>query len=57
VKTVVGERLRPVFVLLESDEGTAERKLSEEELIELMRDEFDAEYVEPEVDEPEAKEA
>jgi DNA polymerase-3 subunit gamma/tau len=58
LKTVVGERLRPVFVLLESDEGTAERKLSEEELIELMRDEFDAEYVEPEeVDEPEAKEA
>ena len=58
LQTVVGEPLRPVFVLLESDEGTAERKLSEEELIELMRDEFDAEYVEPEeVDEPEAKEA
>jgi DNA polymerase-3 subunit gamma/tau len=57
LKTVVGERLRPVFVLLESDES-AERKLSEEELIELMRDEFDAEYVEAEeADEPEAKEA
>jgi DNA polymerase III gamma/tau subunit len=59
VKAVVGERLRPVFVLLESDdEGTPERTLSEEELIELMRDEFDAEYVESdEADEPEAKEA
>jgi DNA polymerase-3 subunit gamma/tau len=57
LRTVVGESLRPVFVLLESDEST-ERKLSEEELIELMRDEFDAEYVEPEeADEPEAKEA
>ncbi|MFL5870848.1 MAG: hypothetical protein ACJ75R_07180, partial [Solirubrobacterales bacterium] len=58
LKTVFGERLRPVFVLLESDEHGGERKLSEEELIELMRDEFDAEYVEPEeADEPEAKEA
>jgi hypothetical protein len=58
VMTVVGERLRPVFVLLESDEGGGgERKLSEEELVELMRSEFDAEDVEPEADEPEAKEA
>jgi DNA polymerase III subunit gamma/tau len=57
VKTVTGERLRPVFVLLDSDEGGGERKLSEEELIELMRSEFDAEDVELEADEPEAKEA
>jgi DNA polymerase-3 subunit gamma/tau len=52
VKTIVGERLRPVYVLLESDEieTPEEAKLSEEELIELMRTEFDAEeYVaEPE---------
>jgi DNA polymerase III subunit gamma/tau len=59
IKSVLGERLRPVFVLLDSDDerAGAERKLSEEELIELMRSEFDAEYVEPEADEPEAKEA
>jgi DNA polymerase-3 subunit gamma/tau len=45
VKTIVGERLRPVYVLLDADaEGPAgERKLSEDELFELMRTEFDAE--------------
>jgi hypothetical protein len=59
VQTIVGEKLRPVFVLLESDDqgGTEERELSEEELVELMRSEFDAEYVEPEDETPEAKEA
>ena len=47
VKTVVGERLRPVYVLLESEEAEPETRadLSEDELVELMRTEFDAEYV------------
>jgi len=57
----VGERLRPVFVLLESDaaETPPEADLSEDELVELMRTEFDAEYLtEPESgDEPNLKEA
>jgi DNA polymerase III subunit gamma/tau len=58
VQTIVGERLRPVFVLLDSDEGgSEERELSEDELVELMRSEFDAEYVEPDDETPEAKEA
>jgi DNA polymerase-3 subunit gamma/tau len=60
VKAIVGERLRPVYVLLEGDavETPPEAKLSEEELIELVRNEFDAEeYVaEPEDGEAEAKE-
>ncbi len=47
VKTIVGERLRPVYVLLDSDEGSpsTEQALSEDELIELMRSEFDAELI------------
>ncbi len=62
VLTVVGERLRPVFVQLESEVEPAapdEPGLSEEELIELVRSEFDAEeYVaEPNDGEAEAKEA
>jgi hypothetical protein len=60
VKAIVGERLRPVYVLLDGDEieTPAEAKLSEEELIELVRTEFDAEeYVaEPDDGEAEAKE-
>jgi DNA polymerase-3 subunit gamma/tau len=50
VKTIVGERLRPIYVLLEGDEeaapGGAQAPLSEEELIELLRSEFDAEEFE-----------
>jgi DNA polymerase-3 subunit gamma/tau len=57
VKTIVGERLRPIYVLLEGDEeaapGGAQAPLSEEELIELLRSEFDAEEFEA----GEAKEA
>jgi DNA polymerase III subunit gamma/tau len=60
IEAVVGQRLRPVYVLLEGDEieTPVEAKLSEEELIELVRSEFDAtEYVaEPEHGEAEAKE-
>ncbi|HSF02099.1 MAG TPA: DNA polymerase III subunit gamma/tau [Solirubrobacterales bacterium] len=47
VKTIVGERLRPVYVLLEGKDEAggedAESSLSDEELIELLRSEFDAE--------------
>ncbi len=62
VKTIVGERLRPVYVLLDpdADAGSGERKLSEEELVELMRTEFDAEEDISEPEQPgeaEAKEA
>jgi DNA polymerase-3 subunit gamma/tau len=61
IKATVGERLRPVFVLLESDsvETPPEADLSEDELVELMRTEFDAEYLtEPESgEEPNLKEA
>jgi DNA polymerase III subunit gamma/tau len=61
VQTIVGERLRPVYVLLESEQAEAppESKLSEDELVELMRTEFDAEeYLPaPESGEAEAKEA
>jgi DNA polymerase-3 subunit gamma/tau len=61
VRTIVGERLRPVYVMLEDDDvaGPQETKLSDDELVELMRSEFDAEeYVaEPEHGEAEAKEA
>ncbi|MEK6273059.1 MAG: DNA polymerase III subunit gamma/tau [Actinomycetota bacterium] len=50
VKTIVGERLRPIYVLLEGDEeaapGGAQAPLSEEELVELLRSEFDAEEFE-----------
>jgi DNA polymerase III subunit gamma/tau len=47
VNTIVGDRLRPVYVLLEGEgqaaAAAAEPRLSEEELIELLRSEFDAE--------------
>ena len=61
VRTIVGERLRPVYVLLESDESEQpeEPPMSEEELIEMVRSEFDAEefVTDPEHEEREAKEA
>ncbi|MEK6328361.1 MAG: DNA polymerase III subunit gamma/tau [Actinomycetota bacterium] len=57
VKTIVGERLRPVYVLLEGkDEAAPDRDepaLSDEEVIDLLRSEFDAEEFEA----GEAKEA
>jgi DNA polymerase III subunit gamma/tau len=59
VRTVIGERLRPVYVLLEGDEsGPAEEapKLSEEELIARLQEEFGAEEVDS-ANEAEAKEA
>jgi hypothetical protein len=57
VKAIVGERLRPVFVLLESEEpeGPPDAKLSEDELVELMRSEFDAEEYVPDDEVKEAE--
>jgi len=47
VQTIVGERLRPVYVLLDGDEeAESEERLSEEELIERLKSEFDAEEFE-----------
>jgi DNA polymerase III subunit gamma/tau len=50
VKAIAGERLRPVYVLLEGNDevavGGAEPRLSEEELIERLKSEFDAEEFE-----------
>ena len=59
VRTVVGERLRPVYVLLESEASDAEEpaeQLSEDELIALLQSEFGAEEVSS-AKEPQAKEA
>jgi DNA polymerase-3 subunit gamma/tau len=58
VRTIVGERLRPVYVLLDSEDeagGSDEPLLSEDELVALISDEFDAEFL-PE-DDDQAKEA
>ena len=50
VKAIVGQRLRPIYVLLEGEEEVAaevaEPRLSEEELIERLKSEFDAEEFE-----------
>jgi DNA polymerase-3 subunit gamma/tau len=47
VRTIVGESLRPMYVLLDSDEGAGESngepELSEDELIDRLKAEFDAE--------------
>jgi DNA polymerase III subunit gamma/tau len=51
VQTVVGERLRPVYVLLEGDEGEAAaagEELSPDELVEQFKTAFDAEEFEVE---------
>ena len=48
VRTIAGERLRPVFVLLEpgdEEDSAPETEMSEDDLVELMRSEFDAEIV------------
>jgi DNA polymerase III subunit gamma/tau len=60
VRTVLGERLRPVYVLLEDDEAGSEEEaeaLSEEELIARLREEFGAEEIDTSAEEPKAKEA
>ena len=45
VSAIVGERLRPAYVLLDGEEITREaaEQLSDEQLVELLRSEFDAE--------------
>ena len=50
VKTIVGQPLRPVYVLLEGEEEIAgsDEQLSEEELIALLEAEFDAETIDGE---------
>jgi acyl-coenzyme A synthetase/AMP-(fatty) acid ligase len=54
VRTIVGERLKPVYVLLdpEVEEAAAadSAEITEEQLIERIRSEFDAELVEEESD-------
>jgi DNA polymerase-3 subunit gamma/tau len=49
LETVTGERLRPVYVLLDGeaapDAAPAEEKVDEEELVERLKSEFDAEEV------------
>jgi DNA polymerase-3 subunit gamma/tau len=48
LEAIVGARLRPVYVLLESEEegAPADEQLSEDELIERLKSEFDAEEFE-----------
>jgi len=48
VNAIVGERLRPVYVLLEGEEASEseDEQLSEDELIERLKSEFDAEEFE-----------
>jgi DNA polymerase-3 subunit gamma/tau len=58
VRTIVGQRLRPVYVLLDGEEAGEEngdQGLSEDELIERVRSEFDAEFVEADADEKSAE--
>jgi hypothetical protein len=59
VRAIAGASLRPQYVLLDADDAEAPPQLSEEELVELMRSEFDAEEygAEPDDGEAEAKEA
>jgi hypothetical protein len=61
VQTIVGERLRPVYVLLESEDVVdvvgGEGELSEDELIARLKAEFDAEEFEEADHDAEEKEA
>ena len=58
---ILGERLKPVYVLLDSDEDVGDHEpapLSEEELIERLKSEFDADEVADDgKSDPPAKEA
>ena len=62
VKAIVGERLRPVYELIEVDEAEAAaaangaKPMAEEEIIELIKTKFDASEVADEA-EPEARES
>jgi len=53
VRSIVGERLRPVFVLLEGDDGEeVGTAMSDDELFEAVKSAFDAEEVTAEAEEP-----
>jgi DNA polymerase-3 subunit gamma/tau len=60
-RAILGERLKPVYVLLDSDEDGGDHEpapLSEDELIERLKSEFDADEVaDDEKSDPPAKEA
>jgi DNA polymerase-3 subunit gamma/tau len=59
IRAITGQGLRPVYVMLETDEETEPRErepLSDDEVIELLRSEFDAEEFE-EADKRDAEEA
>jgi hypothetical protein len=45
LRAIVGEQLRPVYVLLDSESGTESEEMDEEELLERIKSEFDAEEV------------
>jgi hypothetical protein len=61
VRTIVGERLRPVYVLLEGDDegepATDAHTMTDEELVAMISDEFDAEVVAAEPDGEDLSEA
>jgi DNA polymerase III subunit gamma/tau len=45
LRAILGERLRPVYVLLDSESAAASEEMDEEELFERIKSEFDAEEV------------
>jgi DNA polymerase-3 subunit gamma/tau len=45
LRAIVGEQLRPVYVLLDSESGGESEEMDEEELLERIKSEFDAEEV------------
>jgi DNA polymerase-3 subunit gamma/tau len=45
LRATLGEQLRPVYVLLDSEAGTESEEMDEEELLERIKSEFDAEEV------------
>ena len=48
LRSIVGEQLRPVYVLLDTETAEESEDMSEEELLERIKSEFDAEEVVPE---------
>jgi DNA polymerase-3 subunit gamma/tau len=50
LRAILGERLRPVYVLLDSESEAASEEMDEEELFERIKSEFDAEEVSSEAE-------
>jgi len=50
LRAILGERLRPVYVLLDSESAPASEEMDEEELFERIKSEFDAEEVSSEAE-------